>query len=218
MVCLVNENHARACSSPEWAEMIQNELLPSLTRGVELGDEMLEVGPGPGAATEWLRQRVTRLVALEIDQGAAQLLSERLNGTNVVVAVGDATAMDFPDGSFDSVGCFTMLHHVPTLQAQFKVLSEIFRVLRPGGVLIASDGIANSESHDFHAGDTYNPIDPSCLLSLIRALGFAQITLGVDRRLHLVAHKPMPESTARPEAFSGLVSSWTTTANKRRPS
>ncbi len=67
----MNENHSRLCPSPEWAEWIQGELLPPLAAGVDLGAEMLEIGPGPGAATEWLRHRVRRLVALEIDAEAA---------------------------------------------------------------------------------------------------------------------------------------------------
>src|SRR6185437_7644148 len=49
----MNENHARVCTSPEWAQHIQAGILPALTRDVDLGAEMLEIGPGPGAATEW---------------------------------------------------------------------------------------------------------------------------------------------------------------------
>ncbi len=46
----MNSNHARLCPSPEWAEHIQNEILPEVTRGIDLGQDMLEIGPGPGAA------------------------------------------------------------------------------------------------------------------------------------------------------------------------
>ena len=53
----MNDNHARVCTSPEWAQHIQTDILPTLTRDVDLGDQMLEIGPGPGAATEWLRGR-----------------------------------------------------------------------------------------------------------------------------------------------------------------
>src|SRR5580704_2732982 len=88
----MNENHARLCPSPEWARWMQGELLPALAAGVDLGAEMLEVGPGPGAATEWLRHRVRRLVCLEIDQEAAARLAAKHDGGNVEVAVGDAAA------------------------------------------------------------------------------------------------------------------------------
>ena len=111
------------------------------------------------------------------------------------------SAMDFGEASFDSVGCFTMLHHVPTLGAQAKVLSEMFRVLRPGGVLLASDGLANSESGAFHAGDTYNPIEPESLLLLTQALGFSRLTLVLDSRLSLVAHKPASVGEEEPTSL-----------------
>ena len=57
----MNENHA-LCSTPEWAEFMESEVLEPVTAGLDLGDEMLELGPGPGAATRWLRHRVTRTV------------------------------------------------------------------------------------------------------------------------------------------------------------
>lgn len=186
----MNENHAMLCSSPGWAEMIRTEMLPPLVRDVDLGQDMLEVGPGPGAATEWLRHQVRHLVALEVDGTAAGLLERTYAGSNVEVVVGDASAMDFPDASFDSVGSFTMLHHVPTATAQYMVLSEAFRVLRPGGVLVASDSLASDELHRFHVDDVYNPVDPSTLLVLLRALGFSRVTVCVDRALGVVARKP----------------------------
>jgi ubiquinone/menaquinone biosynthesis C-methylase UbiE len=186
----MNENHAKLCSSPEWAAWLQSELLASLADGIELGEEMLEVGPGPGAATEWLRDKVDRLVALEIDTAAARLLAERFAGENVEVVVGDATAMDLPDASFDSVGSFTMLHHVPGTRAQAVVLGEMFRVLRPGGVLLLSDSLASEELHHFHADDSYNPVDPGYLLAVARALGFSELTLRIGDVLSLVARKP----------------------------
>ena len=63
----MNENHARVCPSPEWAAHIQQDILPSLLQHADLGDDMLEIGPGPGAATDWLRHHVSRLTAVEVD-------------------------------------------------------------------------------------------------------------------------------------------------------
>src|SRR5204862_1674963 len=122
----VNENHAILCASADWAEHLEAEVLAPLADAVDLGDEMLELGPGPGAATHWLRHRVKRLVALELDADAAARLANELAGTNVTVQVGDSTRSPFAEASFDSVGCFTMLHHVPTAQEQFRTLCEAF--------------------------------------------------------------------------------------------
>ena len=81
----MNENHATVCTSPEWAEHIQTEILPAVTRDIDLGQDMLEIGPGPGAATEWLRHKVGKLTAIEVDDAAARLLADRYAGTNVEI-------------------------------------------------------------------------------------------------------------------------------------
>jgi ubiquinone/menaquinone biosynthesis C-methylase UbiE len=188
----VNENHT-LCSTPEWAEFMESEVLEPVTAGLDLGDEMLEIGPGPGAATHWLRHRVKRLVALDLDSDAAASLADELAGTNVTVQVGDATRLPFSDASFDSVGCFTMLHHIPTAQNQFKILCETYRVLRPGGVLVGADSLASQGLHEFHEGDTYNPIDPARLLVFLQAAGFGQVMVSTGERLLFTARKSPEE-------------------------
>jgi ubiquinone/menaquinone biosynthesis C-methylase UbiE len=169
---------------------IADELLPHLTNHVDLGAQMLELGPGPGAATEWLRRRVQRLTAVEVDERAAHALASRYSGTNVEVVVDDATSLCFPDNSFDSVGCFTMLHHIPTSESQGELLAGAFRVLRPGGVFIGADSLASDSLRDFHEGDTYNPITPPCLLARLLALDFTCISVVVGDDLRFVARKP----------------------------
>jgi SAM-dependent methyltransferase len=192
-VGLVNENHTALCSSGEWAQFLETRVLEPLTAGVDLGNEMLELGPGPGAATQWLRQRVRRLVALEIDPVAAEQLAAELADTNVTVTVGDCTQAPFADASFDSVGAFTMLHHLPTAALQFATLCEAFRLLRPGGILVGADSLASQELHAFHEADTYNPIDPARLLIFLQAAGYARITMSVERGLLFTAQKTNEE-------------------------
>jgi SAM-dependent methyltransferase len=190
----MNENHARVCGSPEWAEYLQTEVLPVVTRDVDLGAAMLEIGPGPGAATDWLRHKVRQLTIVEVDGAAAAALDERYRGTNVEVRTGSGAELDCADTSVDSVGTFTMLHHVPTLALQNKILAEAFRVLRPGGVLVGSDSLAGNDLHHFHADDTYNPVDPASLLARLQTIGFGQITVMVDERLMFIARKPAKEA------------------------
>jgi ubiquinone/menaquinone biosynthesis C-methylase UbiE len=185
----VNENHANLLGTPEWAAYLHEEILPSVTAGVGLGDDLLEIGPGPGAATEWLRHRVRRLVAVDLDAGSVLELGRRFAGTNVSAVTGDATALDYPDGSFDTVGMFTMLHHVPTRGLQDAMLAEARRVLRPGGTLIGSDSLASVDLHHFHEGDTYNPVEPAALLTRLQTLGFASVTITVGHTLLFRAGK-----------------------------
>jgi len=190
----VNENHAKLMPSPEWATHIQDAVLPQATAGVELGADLLELGPGPGAATDWLRRRVARLVAVEQEEEAAARLADRFAGTNVEVVRGDAAALGYPgpgypDASFDTVATCTMLHHVPTRALQDRVLAEAFRVLRPGGTFLGSDSLPSDDLHRFHEGDTYNPVEPAAFLTRLQTAGFASITLRVADNLIFTAGK-----------------------------
>jgi ubiquinone/menaquinone biosynthesis C-methylase UbiE len=185
----MNENHAKLMPSPEWAAHIHDDILPVATAGVDLGAELLELGPGPGAATEWLRHRVKRLVAVEFEDDAAARLVERVAGTNVEVVAGDAGSLGFPGESFDTVATCTMLHHVPTRALQDRVLAEAFRVLRPGGAFLGSDSLPSDRLHQFHEGDVYNPVEPAAFLTRLQTTGFASITLHVGHNLIFTARK-----------------------------
>ena len=98
--------------------------------------------------------------------------------------------LPFDEASFDSVGTFTMLHHVPTPALQNQVFAEALRVLRPGGTMIGSDSIPSTGLHDFHVGDVYNPVDPATLITRLQTVGFGAITVSVDYRVHL----PCPQA------------------------
>ncbi|MFI6965687.1 class I SAM-dependent methyltransferase [Streptomyces sp. NPDC050255] len=189
----MNKDHAELCASPEWAAHLHDEVLPLAVERADLGKTLLEVGPGPGAATAWLRTKVDRLVAVEIEAEAASLLADRFAGTNVEVRQGSGTALEFADDSFDSAASFTMLHHVPTPALQNRLLAEVLRVLRPGGVLVGADSLPSQSLHAFHEGDTYNPVEPAALLVRLQTLGYVDITLGVGNRLTFSAHKPPAE-------------------------
>ena len=64
---------------------------------------------------------------------------------------GSAAELPYPDDSYDSVGCFTMLHHVPTLALQNKILAEALRVLRPGGVFLYTDARSRRQCPEWEA-------------------------------------------------------------------
>ena len=187
----MNEQHAALCASPEWAEHLEVDVLSPLLTDIDLGAHMLEVGPGPGASTQWLRHRVTRLVAVEADPVAAEKLRERFADTNVEVVSVDGSTLPFEDGSFDAAGAFTMLHHVASTEQQRRVLAEMVRVLRPGGVLVGSDSLASEDLRRFHAGDTYNPVEPGRLLGWLQELGCSPIHVSMHKGLTFRAYVPV---------------------------
>lgn len=155
--------------------MVQEDILPAALRGVELGDAVIEIGPGPGFTTDVLRTMTAHLTAVEIDEGLAASLAARLAGGNVGIVVGDATALDFESDSFTGGASFNMLHHIAPAAAQDRVFAELARVLVPGSVLVAADGTYNDGTAAFHHGDTYNPIDPEDLVVRLGRAGFRDI-------------------------------------------
>jgi len=175
----MNQIHLELCASPEWAEYVRGDLLPWAMSEWDLGDDVLELGPGPGLSTDVLREHVARLTALELDEELFEPLHARLQGTNVSVVCGDATEMPLPSQSFSAVTCFTMLHHVPSPALQDALFAEACRVLQPGGVFLGTDGIDTADMRALHVDDIFMPVDPESFPDRLTAAGFDDITVDV---------------------------------------
>ena len=172
----MNKAH-EACGGPEWRGMMRS-IVPSAIGDVDLGDDVLEVGPGYGAATDVMSETVARLTAVEIDAALVEFLTERYTTQpHVTVMQGDATALEFRDARFTGAICFTMLHHVPSADSQDRLFAEVRRVLKPGAALIASDNLASAELEANHDDDTYNPIAPDTLTGRLEAVGFRDVVV-----------------------------------------
>jgi ubiquinone/menaquinone biosynthesis C-methylase UbiE len=167
----MNRIHNVVCSSGWWARRAEQELVPFGVDGVELGDDVLEIGPGFGATTRVLVERLGRLSVLELDPGYCRRLREQL-GDSVEVTEGDATRLPYPDGRFSAVVCFTMLHHIPTVPQQDQAFAEAARVLRAGGTFAGTDSVGTGWLFKaIHVGDTLNLIDPDGLPARLESAG-----------------------------------------------
>jgi len=154
-------------------------ILPWTLDGLDLGSNVLEVGPGPGAATDLLRSRVPHLTCVEVNQVLADALRRRHIERNVKVVCEDATAMSFPARTFDGAVCFTMLHHVPSVAMQDRLLSEVARVLRPGGVFAGTDSLYSRSFRLLHLWDEMVVVDPATFPARLQAAGFDDIHVDV---------------------------------------
>lgn len=177
----MNGFHRWYCRSAHWRRTVENRLLPWALDGVDLGDDLLEMGPGPGLTTDVLRTRVARMTAVEIDRELAGALTRRCRGTNVRVLHGDATSIPVAEASASAVVCFTMLHHVPSAARQDALMREARRVLRPGGVFAGSDSRSGWLFRQVHRGDTLVPVDPSTMAARLQAAGFEDAKVSVAR-------------------------------------
>lgn len=167
----MNRLHHWLCRSDKWRKTVRQRV-PWVLSSAHLGPNVLEVGPGPGLTTDILREMVHRLTAIELDAELADSLSLRMSGSNVEVVRGDATAMPFSDGQFSGVVSFTMLHHVPSIPLQDKLLREVWRVLQPGAIFVGSDSRQSLLMRLIHIGDTLVPVDPDRFGERLEAAGF----------------------------------------------
>jgi ubiquinone/menaquinone biosynthesis C-methylase UbiE len=128
--------------------------MPWALDGITLTGEVLELGCGAGVLGQELLTRFPsiRLTATDVDPLMVETARRRLAPfvDRVEVRQADATELPFPDGRFDAVMSFIMLHH--TMQWE-RALAEATRVLRPGGHLIGYDVVDSAPARIFHRLD-----------------------------------------------------------------
>lgn len=156
------------------------ELVPA-----EAGARWLESACGPGLIARAISGRVGSVHGVDLTPAMVELALEeaRVEGlANVTFSVGDATALEIEEASFD--GAFTRfsLHHIPAPQ---RVLSEMARVVRPGGWIVVGDHVTDDdgEAAAWH-GEIERLRDPShwaCLTpGRLRSIG-QEAGLALDR-------------------------------------
>jgi SAM-dependent methyltransferase len=181
------------CSTAFWSRITQRKLLPWILSDAEVGDHVLELGSGPGAATEELIRRTPRVTSVEYSHAFAAGLAARLrdmtsSSAHAAVLQADAAALPFAAGSFSSAIAVLMLHHLRSAELQRRAFSEIHRVLRPGGVFIAFEIQDGWLQRAIHLNSTFVPVRPTLLPALLTAAGFTQVK--IDERangLRLIA-------------------------------
>lgn len=176
----MNAKHHQLCASDEWAGTVKDHIIPWILEGAELGEDVLEVGPGPGRTTDVLQAMAARLTAVELDPLFAEPLARRFAGTNVEVIQADATELPLPNGRFSAALSFTMLHHVPTPELQDRLLAELARVLRPGGILAGTDSLDSEPFRELHEDDVCVPVDPATLPARLVAAGFDDVQVDTN--------------------------------------
>ena len=117
-------------------------LIPHLKPGMRA----LDFGCGPGTLSVGLAKAVEPGEMHGIDMEASQIELARSAATagghaNAVFHVGNALELPFEDDYFDVAHCHTVLMHIPDTQA---TLSEVKRVLKPGGIVASRELIAGS--------------------------------------------------------------------------
>jgi demethylmenaquinone methyltransferase/2-methoxy-6-polyprenyl-1,4-benzoquinol methylase len=156
--------------------------------GVQPGTRALDLACGTGDIAFALAGRGAQVTGLDITYRMLQLATQKRSaGSPVAFLAGDMTALPFAGGSFDVVTTGYGLRNVPRLDV---ALSEIHRVLRPGGLLLSLD---------------FNRPEPA----IVRAVYLTYLTV-VGSALGLALHRDpdtyryIPESIKRYPGARGL--------------
>lgn len=107
----------------------------------------LEIGCGNGTGTKLIKRYFSakQITGIDLDEKMVQIAVQRNKDASISYKVMDASKLEFPDGYFDGVFDFGILHHIPNWQ---EALKEIQRVLKPDGELILEDLSIDSFSKD----------------------------------------------------------------------
>lgn len=193
----MNRVHRWYCRSGHWRRSVRERLLPWVLHGIDLGGDVLEVGPGPGLTSDVLAERTPRLTCVEKDPSLAAALAERMAGVgHVEVMEADATDLPFAAGRFSAAVSCTMLHHVPSPALQDRLLGEVARVLAPGGWLVGSDSLTSPLFRLVHWGDTLVPVDPEGFAARLERAGFEAVR--VERVSRAFRFRARRAATAAP--------------------
>ncbi len=94
--------------------------------------KLLEIGCGIGVDSIQLTKCGFDVTAVDLTENALQVAKEFAvhRGVSIEFRQSNAESLDFADTTFDAVYSFGVLHHTPDIQ---KAVSEVHRVLRPGG-------------------------------------------------------------------------------------
>jgi SAM-dependent methyltransferase len=108
---------------------------------INAGERFLDLGCGAGRHAFEAYRRGANVVAADLNAGelepvkgmfaAMRAEGEAPAGASAIALTADATNLPFPDNSFDKIIAAEILEHVPRDQ---RAISEIARVLRPGGI------------------------------------------------------------------------------------
>lgn len=105
------------------------------------GMSLLDVGCGPGTLTADLASRVSPGPTVGIDREPSVLAEAASRAPSVSFEVGDVYRLGYADRSFDVVHAHQVLQH---LSRPLDALSQMRRVLRPGGLLAVRDAVYSS--------------------------------------------------------------------------
>ncbi|HXH68648.1 MAG TPA: class I SAM-dependent methyltransferase [Candidatus Limnocylindrales bacterium] len=188
------------CSTSLWRSVTHLRLLPWVLSGARVGDHVLEIGAGYGAATGHLLKLAPRVTSLEYDARLLAKLAAKHQCVELTTVCGDAAALPFADQSFSSVVAILVLHHLKSRELQDRALAEVHRVLRPGGSFFMfeiNDGWIHRAAH---FKSTFTPVTPGSAFARLTKVGFSKVSVDFRSGGYRVMARRAAEETAMERA------------------
>jgi ubiquinone/menaquinone biosynthesis C-methylase UbiE len=185
------------CSTSLWQRTTHRVLLPWLLSGARLGNHVLEIGAGYGAATGQLLKLAPRVTSLEYDPRLLEKLKAKHQCAELTALCGDAATLPFADQSFSSAVAILVLHHLKSRGLQDRALAEVYRVLCPGGsffVLEINDGWIHRVAH---YSSTFTPVTPGSAFARLTQAGFSKISVDLRSGGYRVSARRAAEETSK---------------------
>jgi 2-polyprenyl-3-methyl-5-hydroxy-6-metoxy-1,4-benzoquinol methylase len=151
------------------------------------GLEVLDAACGVGYGTALLAQSAAHVVGVDRDIAAIEYADRMYDRANVQFAVMDVLELDLPDASFEAVCSFETIEHLAEPEV---FLGQVRRVLKPGGLLVASTPRVDVTTHEpanpFHELE----LSEQDFEALLRR-HFAEVEIYGQRRLQTAAHRAL---------------------------
>ncbi len=148
-----NQNYIPALRYPwmtRWYDAVMTRVFPETrvrlalidSANIQKGQRILEFGVGTASLSILLKQihRLPEVIGVDVDPDVLRIARKKIKKSGVFMDVEqyDGGILPFPDHSFDRVVTCLVLHHLDPVQKR-QSLSEIRRVLKPGGSLHVAD-------------------------------------------------------------------------------
>ena len=133
------EEYARRIANELEHKPLDRELLDSFARATAGRGEICDMGCGPGHVARYLHDAGANVFGLDLSPGMVQ--ARKLN-SDIPFREGNMMALEIPDDTLAGVAAFYAIVNIPR-QSLPLVFREIYRVLRPDGLLLLA----------FHTGD-----------------------------------------------------------------
>jgi ubiquinone/menaquinone biosynthesis C-methylase UbiE len=169
--------------------------LDALLRHLQAGDRYLDAGCGVTPLAHAIARQSVIVDACDVDSRIVEEMIRLDLGapyeTSVTYTTQDLTSLSYEDGTFDAVSCISVLEHIPAPKDR-QALSELFRVLKGGGLLVVTVDFRPDSAHSdrgrwgYWLGRT---------ASLARRRDFAEVARGVARKV--TAQRSVRHSSAR---------------------